>query len=115
MLDCTDMPVSYWAQVLLDGLGETRCRELVDLLNQTLPKIKKSSTKLLACPKCGHKYTQLWRNGVRPVWRRICRNCLFTGYAANSQGKTLKSWNRAVEDYINKVYKSQDNTDWIKC
>lgn len=115
MLDCTDMPVSYWAQVLLDGLGEKKCRELVDLLNQTLPKAKKEPATVLTCPKCGRKYTQLWRNRVRPVWRRVCSHCHFIGYEANSQSKTLKTWNQAVEDYIGKTYKYQDSTDWIKC
>lgn len=92
--------------------------EAKELTRRLSAKKRRAAKKELVhfCPKCLHKYTELYCTKNEPIlYRKQCNYCGFKGYPSSSKNGVIREWNNAIADHLASHYRyipSRD--DWYK-
>lgn len=114
-MEWDNLPSEYKLRILEKHVTLDEAKELVKRLKANT-RVPKPSPNVFSCPRCNHKYTEMWSTRHEPVqWRKQCNYCGFTGYPTSSKWTVKKEWNRAVIDQLNDNYQTPEyRDDWYK-
>lgn len=97
-------------QKVKNALAIEQLKEEAKKLGYRLAKIPEK-VRMLPCPVCGKKDTTCWSDykcGYVLFFRR-CNGCGFEGKCAGSESGLNKTWNKAVEEYLKREKKDDQD------